>query len=347
MAVEFGTELNKYFEIMGLLYCGGHPDFVEKELLMETVTELGLDANEFNRTIAVVLKKYISAFQKEMIKTNTEDFDFFFMDSDFEFMLSLQFVCANHPEWFARDLDPLAEHEILPAFARILSEETGSFTNTPGFDEMIAILNNTGYSPGTCWKFMQIFQSPNKYLKKLSHIIHSNLAAYEKALTAIQRTLDKLLEKFPQGTFISAPLHKNSHLTPVLIYAPVELIYETEASSNVFISLFTDDIYKMQQKSKEAQKNILPMLKAMSDNSKFDILLSLTKAPKYNLELAEELHLSAATVSHHMNVLLACYLVSVEKRDGKVYYTLIKETMEDLLLDLQHKFLGSYENSKV
>ena len=82
------------------------------------------------------------------------------------------------------------------------------------------------------------------------------------------------------------------------------------------------------------------MLKAISDNSKFDILLSLIKAPKYNLELAEELNLSAATISHHMNVLLTCHLVSVEKRDGRVYYTLSKSTIENLLLDLHNKFLG-------
>ena len=68
----------------------------------------------------------------------------------------------------------------------------------------------------------------------------------------------------------------------------------------------------------------------MSDGSKFDILLSLMSSPKYNLELAEELNLTAATVSHHMNVLLTYQLVSVEKRDGRVYYTPRKIPSETL-----------------
>ena len=52
---------------------------------------------------------------------------------------------------------------------------------------------------------------------------------------------------------------------------------------------------------------------------------------KFNLELAEELDLTADTVSHHMNELLTNKLVDIEKKEGRVYYTLSKETLSDLI----------------
>nr|WP_294490469.1 winged helix-turn-helix domain-containing protein [uncultured Anaerosporobacter sp.] len=340
MTTDFSIELNKYFEIIGLLYNSNQPKFITNEVVEKTATEFGINADELNKKVVVVLKKYIAAFQKEMIKNNTDDFDFFFSEEDDDFILSIQYVCSNHQEWFEQDFENLTEREILLAFAEVLFEETIIPADTPSFNKLIALLSETGFSANTCWKLMLIFQSPKEKIEKLSKIINSNIAAYEKAIITIQKPLNKLLEKFPHGEFIGGPLHQNSHITPTLIYPAVELVNINGTFSNSYIGLFTDDVYKMQQKSKTAQKNILPMLKAISDNSKFDILLSLIKAPKYNLELAEELNLSAATISHHMNVLLTCHLVSVEKRDGRVYYTLSKNTIENLLLDLHNKFLG-------
>lgn len=340
MTTDFSKEMNKYFEIIGLLYNTRHPEFITNEVVEKTAAEFGISADELNKKVIVLLKKYISAFQKEMIIDKNDDSDFFFSEEDNDFIFTIQYVCANHQEWFEYGLENVTEKEILLAFTKVLLEDTAEFTETPSFDEWMALLKDTGFSANTCWKLMLIFQSPKERIEKLSKMILSNLSAYEKAIFAIQKPLDKLLEKFPNGEFIAAPLHQNSHLTPTLIYPAVELVNISGTFSNSYIGLFTDDVYKMQQKSKAAQKNILPILKAISDSSKFDILLSLIKAPKYNLELAEELNLSAATISHHMNVLLTCGLVNVEKRDGRVYYMLSKNTMRDLLLDLQNKFLS-------
>ena len=52
-------------------------------------------------------------------------------------------------------------------------------------------------------------------------------------------------------------------------------------------------------------------MKAFGDKSKFEILYSLKESPKYNLEIAEQLHLTAATMSHHVNILLSQGLVTV------------------------------------
>jgi DNA-binding transcriptional ArsR family regulator len=80
-------------------------------------------------------------------------------------------------------------------------------------------------------------------------------------------------------------------------------------------------------------------LKALSDSSKLEIISSLKISPKYNLEIAQQLGLTPATMSHHMSVLLSCGFVGVEKMDGKVYYHLVEENMISMLEELKQALL--------
>jgi DNA-binding transcriptional ArsR family regulator len=75
-------------------------------------------------------------------------------------------------------------------------------------------------------------------------------------------------------------------------------------------------------------------LKALSDSSKLEILSTLKTSPKYAAELAVQLGLTPATVSHHMNMLLSARLVYVEKSDGKYYYHLNKDSIHEILEQL-------------
>lgn len=75
---------------------------------------------------------------------------------------------------------------------------------------------------------------------------------------------------------------------------------------------------------------LLKSLKALSDKSKYDILLYIKEKPSYGSEIAKQFSLTTATVSHHMNKLLGLGLISVEQRDGKVYYQTNREEMRKL-----------------
>lgn len=63
---------------------------------------------------------------------------------------------------------------------------------------------------------------------------------------------------------------------------------------------------------------IMQILKLLGDKSKFEILCLLKTHGRYNLEIAEELHLAPATASHHMSMLLSNHMVTVEKKDGRI-----------------------------
>ena len=80
-------------------------------------------------------------------------------------------------------------------------------------------------------------------------------------------------------------------------------------------------------------------LKAMADKKRLDILAALREAPRSSGELAAITGLSAATVTHHMQILLNARLVGFELRGARSIYSLNREGAEQLSLDLRG-FLG-------
>jgi DNA-binding transcriptional ArsR family regulator len=72
-------------------------------------------------------------------------------------------------------------------------------------------------------------------------------------------------------------------------------------------------------------------LKFLSDPSKFEILRFIKDKKAYGQEIATELNLTTATISHHMNALLVLGLINIEKVDKRIYYQMNKDAINNLL----------------
>ena len=78
--------------------------------------------------------------------------------------------------------------------------------------------------------------------------------------------------------------------------------------------------------------------KALDDRQRLKILLALREGSLCGSELSERLGLSAATISHHMNLLLQAGLISVEKAGNRLQYSLRPQGCEQTIQDLQMLF---------
>ena len=61
---------------------------------------------------------------------------------------------------------------------------------------------------------------------------------------------------------------------------------------------------------------------ALADPSRLRLVRLLAERPRYGQELAQELDMSAPTVSHHLSLLLSVGLVAVERKAHRTYYAL-------------------------
>lgn len=80
-------------------------------------------------------------------------------------------------------------------------------------------------------------------------------------------------------------------------------------------------------------------LKLLSDPSKFEILRFISDKKAYGQEIAAELGLTTATISHHMNALMLLGLINLEKVDNRVYYQMNKEAVSILFEEAKRALL--------
>lgn len=85
-------------------------------------------------------------------------------------------------------------------------------------------------------------------------------------------------------------------------------------------------------------EEMVSIWKALGDKSKMDILLFIKDRPAYGSEIAKQFSLTTATVSHHMNKLLQLRLVQADLKDGKVYYQVRKEVLQEVFEHAKHLF---------
>ena len=144
-----------------------------------------------------------------------------------------------------------------------------------------------------------LLQSPLPRIRQLIAIVQASLSAYQHASETIALPLRKLLAAFPHTKYTTSALEDTAVLTPVLVFPAMEAIVTDTSRTYGYVGLFVKDVYRMLEQARRTQQNLLPA---------------------------------------HMNALLACDLVHVEKREGKVYYTLQRETLQRMIDALQSVF---------
>ena len=88
------------------------------------------------------------------------------------------------------------------------------------------------------------------------------------------------------------------------------------------------------------RKHLASLLKVLADESKLEILALLKERSRYGRELAKELNLTTATISHHMDILVGCGLVILNKEMNRIYYKIDENAMRKLLKQTWELLLG-------
>lgn len=181
------------------------------------------------------------------------------------------------------------------------------------------LLQSCEYSEDTKWRLLELISNPVKKFAELFAIYKKNRSAFDTAFQANKKTLEKLLSETPSDiSEILRHLASEFHPETKKIYLTAVLpLIEWITPIIIFQGVFADKL-ELYQKNMQNARELLPqILKLLGDKSKFEILCLLKAHGRYNLEIAEELHLTPATASHHMSMLLSSHMVTVEKKtDG-------------------------------
>lgn len=351
MSINIKNKLDPIFETILLLNQGFEYDKL-KEMIVLKLNELGGNGEIIFHKYLKEYDKYVQVFQKNRISMDGEEF--YFKDKSIEFFMSFVslFLIQND---LVYTVDTMTNQEIiriiyehsedlfditLPAYSDEAHEDFMKLEN------LISMINSTQLNENEKWKMLLILQNPKEYYSRFANMIRSNIPAYEKAYTAIESTINKYIKQYVKQfsdeksdnilgigkTLRESDVHD---ITPTMALATGELI----GFNGCYYGLLLDKIYSEIGQKGKSKDYLLGCLRALSDNSKLEILITLKSCPKYATELAEQLGITTATVSHHMNTLFTYQMVYLEKENGKAYYHINTQTISNIVNQLSQLLL--------
>lgn len=366
--MEYKKELHPLLETLGLIYLTKNFSS-SREKMIHSLEEMETDGEAFYKKNLSYLERYVSEFQKKYIPDPEDDF---FFGNSLEFFLIVTALLTEYPE-LETDIDTLTEEEVLRRFECFFTEGTheGLEGHAPEnyilekqspkekvqdhhipekhisdtldtLEKRFALIQSTEYPEEAKWKLLTLLNHPLEKCRALIRIYRRNRPAFEYTLKMNQDCMGRLLAEAPAET---SAVMKNliGEFAPdgITVYqTAVFPLMEWLISKIAFQGIITDKLYLHQKNLSDAREILPGMLKILGDKSKFEILCSLKERGKYNLEIAEELRLTPATASHHMGILLSNQFVTVEKKNGKVYYRLNEETVAEMIRCLEGVFLN-------
>lgn len=221
--------------------------------------------------------------------------------------------------------------------------------------EIIKLINSLNISNDEKWSLQELFLYPEKYRGKLLELLELAISVIEKHSKEIEaygkafaEYWDKVFSEVEVEDYLGEnlgikvdkmegapnqvyPNYFIPHSVNVIAYGNEET-RQLEGPYYVRLGFLFGDDYTLEinDPNDKYDEKAVNALKLLGDKSKFEILSKLKGQKRYGGELARELNLTAATISHHMSALINAGLVEVVKEDNRMYYSSNTKEVERL-----------------
>lgn len=136
---------------------------------------------------------------------------------------------------------------------------------------------------------------------------------------------------------ISFRREEDIHLyVSIVRYNGLWLRYSQNFNQELVIGLGLIFAEMLEVSSKSDQRQLLDQkqLNALSDNTRYQVIQILAERPHYAQEIADKLGITAATLSHHMQILINALLINIRIEGRKVFYRLQTSEIKRLAYSL-------------
>lgn len=294
--------------------------------------------------------KYEKIFNGE--KYSYEKVKLYFPNDDIFFKLVNISEIYNNPnrysiEEFIKSLLNIEEKQILKKISKTLTIEKDIELS---LNNLIKLLKDTDISIDAKWLLSCIINDSNKSLAEFCAILlqynkkYPSLFKKEKAqLDKFTKEQKKLVEKNNESyvlkileNFLSKEFISNIKEVIVTTSFTQEIVINIEEKNKVVLCIGVN--YKETMVNRHSTEKHMLVLKNISDETRYKIIKLLLEKDYYGQELSKILKITTATVSYHMNYLLLAGIVSVTKKEQKIYYSLNKESLKGTLIFLHKEF---------
>lgn len=235
-----------------------------------------------------------------------------------------------------------------------LWEQATHLANHP--EEAFNFLNAKEYTSETKWHLLTLLQDPHgaikrygELMKQLEPIFEATYAPYAPNLeadgTALVSRLNSIEgDSFSQLTdgmisaslFATFPVYINfsylfGYSLAIIISIPPPEFDDMACSIVGWGANLETYFAQLKDYSKHQQTERILMLKNLGDNTRYQVAQCIANGVVSTKIIAEQLGVTAATVSYHLNQLTASKIIMVQAIDGKFQYTINKAVIEKAL----------------
>lgn len=103
--------------------------------------------------------------------------------------------------------------------------------------------------------------------------------------------------------------------------------------NNMFVGFKIFELCEFKDKNKYNDTQMVASLKSLADTTRYKVICMLSEKPMYMQEMADKLGLTAANISHHVNMLLQHNIISVivdVEKNKRIYYELNRAEIANL-----------------
>ncbi|MFZ5353599.1 MAG: ArsR/SmtB family transcription factor [Bacillota bacterium] len=191
--------------------------------------------------------------------------------------------------------------------------------------------------PGWINKFNDFMLGYQKKYNELYSAYKSNIKSFKAAVQSkVETDGNRFLQELLRNT-VKPENFENIRIWTSYYLLGVNIAIDENSTLNVFIGNNYEEIRKKLQGSNEVEQCLIAF-KNISDKTRFEILKLLLKEEHYGQQLAEKLGITTATVSYHINYLTSANLITLERRDHRIYYILNKAQFTKLVKFLKSEF---------
>lgn len=302
-------------------------------------------------------------FVLDNMKTDKERIEYYFKKrgQDFSTLAMLALVRDSYDTSdeippFRKRMEELGADRIKELAINLSGEEA---INTPEemlrtMEDLIVFLDNTEYDDASKWEAIRIISNQETYYNEVSRILYevkelldkkyrSRIAEISEEFHQYWSGCQDILSAINEKTKIFWDVSEKGCLITPSIFMPFSMVLSVDPrlkgrKDSIQLGILLDINFDLSNR-KMKKEGLVEIGKLLSDKSKVDILEFISTKPSYGKEIANELKLSTATISYHVNALLKIGFIQAELISNKVYYSINRDRITGYMEDIKDFFI--------
>lgn len=164
---------------------------------------------------------------------------------------------------------------------------------------------------------------------------------YDKALETLNLGLTQGSYEAVAEKIMNRKIAPDNSIKEILFVPSYYISPHYVMAYNKLSRMFLYDMRKEKEGSGNSKQKLSAELKILGDETRLEIVRLLILQPTYGKLLADRLHLTTATISHHLDVLSSAHLISESREGNTKYFSANEEEINRLITELNNFLYNS------